>query len=50
MPEETNVDLFLGMYFCANVSVKIQKLLKDNNLETDLMYYRTSLSVLDKTI
>ena len=40
--------LIMRMFLSTRVLVKIQMFLKDNNLETDLTYYRISVGILDK--
>ena len=48
MQEETNAYLLWDYHFVQGYWPKIQKFLQDNNLETDLTYYRISFGILDK--
>ena len=48
MQEETNAHLFWECSYVQEYWSKIQKFLKDNNLEIELTYYRISFGILDK--
>ena len=48
MQEETNVHLFWECFYVQEYWSKIQKFLKNNNLEIELTYYRISFGILDK--
>ena len=50
MQEETNAHLLWDCFPGQEHWLKMQIFLKNNNLETDLTYYRISFSTLDKTI
>ena len=48
MQEETNAHLFWECSYVQEYWSKIQKFLKDINLEIELTYYRISFGILDK--
>ena len=48
MQEETKAHLFWECFYFQEYWSKIQKFLKDNNLEVDLTYHRISFGILDK--
>ena len=48
MQEETNAHLFWECSYVQEYWSKIQKFLKDNNLEIELTYYRIIFGILDK--
>ena len=48
MREETNAHLFWECFYVQEFWSKIQKFLKNNTLEIELMYYRIRFGILDK--
>ena len=48
MQEKTNAHLFWECFYLQEYRSKIQKFLKNNNLEIELTYHRISFGILDK--